>query len=558
MDTSSADAAGTPSQHNSPRLLPTPEEEVQQSAFEFTNKLISAAKSQLIHQNVINAGRGNPNFLLTTVRDAFAQLLLFATFVAGEEQEGLPRGLRVRPEKLGIAAKLQTWLKQHSRSKGAAFLFNAINFINENGDMDADDIVFELIDAAEGDYYPTPPRMLPITEGIVLQYLNQVLFRGYPPLGHFSLFATEGATAAMIYIFNTLKNNYILRPGDRVAIIAPIFTPYLEIPGLAEYELVPVILQTKEELGWQLDPADIAKLADTSIKALFEVNPANPSSTSMSKQCVKEIATVIRERNPNLIVVCDTVYANFVDDYNSLLHEIPQNVVGVYSFSKYFGVTGWRLGVVMVHENTILDKLVAQLPECERKALTARYKIITHKSQHVSFISRLEYDSRALALAHTAGLSGPQQAIMCLFALHELLDKDGIYRTAILNILRERWTNLFGGLGLPAPDSPLLTRYYALINLKNLADTKHGKEFSEWFSSNCTTYQFLKTLAETYFTVCLPGKKFYGPEWSIRISIANVNADDCARVGRNVALLLDFYHEAFKQATATVANPSTQ
>ncbi|KAH3744504.1 bifunctional aspartate transaminase/aspartate 4-decarboxylase [Pelomyxa schiedti] len=510
----------------------------EQSAFEFQHRLVDAASGSAVSR-VINAGRGNPNFLLTTVRDAFAQLLLFATFVA-ESGEGLPRGLKVRPDKRGIAKKLQDWLHKNSSSNGSAFLSSAISFIHEKLDLEADDIVFELFDAAQGDYYPVPPQMLPMTELIVRQYLNSVLFHNHPPLGTFSLFATEGATAAMIYLFNTLKVNHILAPGDKVAIITPIFSPYLEIPGLSENGFTPVYLSCQESLGWQLGPEEIAKLRDTSIKALFEVNPGNPSSYSMSRQTVTQIAQVIREHNPNLIVISDCVYANFVDEFHSLLHEIPQNVIGVYSFSKYFGVTGWRLGVVMVHQNTVLDTMIAQLPDEQRKQLAARYRIITPKPDKLRFMARLQSDSRCLALGHTAGLSGPQQAIMGLFALHELLDEKCSYRNAILGILRERWNNLHKGLGVTPPDTPSLTRYYALLNIAHLAEDKHGKEFATWLVQHTSLFGFLKLLAERHFTVCLPGTKFAGPDWSIRVSVANVCAEECTQIGSNIVQLLAY------------------
>ena len=55
--------------------------------------------------------------------------------------------------------------------------------------------------------------------------------------GDFSLFATEGGTAALTYIFQTLHENGMINPGDKIALGTPIFSPYLEIPPLADYRL---------------------------------------------------------------------------------------------------------------------------------------------------------------------------------------------------------------------------------------------------------------------------------------------------------------------------------
>ena len=52
--------------------------------------------------------------------------------------------------------------------------------------------------------------------------------------GQLDLFAVEGGTAAMCYVFNSLVANGVLRRGDTIALGTPIFTPYLEIPHLQE------------------------------------------------------------------------------------------------------------------------------------------------------------------------------------------------------------------------------------------------------------------------------------------------------------------------------------
>ena len=62
-------------------------------------------------------------------------------------------------------------------------------------------------------------------------------------------------------------------------------------------------------------------------------------------------------------MVTDDVYGTFVPGFRSLMAEVPHNTIGVYSFSKYFGCTGWRLGVVAIHQDNIFDRAIAKLPE---------------------------------------------------------------------------------------------------------------------------------------------------------------------------------------------------
>lgn len=58
----------------------------------------------------------------------------------------------------------------------------------------------------------------------------------------FDLFAVEGGTAAIACIFRSLKANRLLRPGDRITLGTPFFTPCLEISELEDYGLEPVYL----------------------------------------------------------------------------------------------------------------------------------------------------------------------------------------------------------------------------------------------------------------------------------------------------------------------------
>ena len=60
------------------------------------------------------------------------------------------------------------------------------------------------------------------------------------------------------------------------------------------------------------------------------------------------------------MIISDDVYSTFVDDFRSLMADLPYNTIGVYSFSKYFGVTGWRLGTIALYEDNVFDKLLRE------------------------------------------------------------------------------------------------------------------------------------------------------------------------------------------------------
>src|SRR3970282_744229 len=125
--------------------------------------------------------------------------------------------------------------------------------------------------------------MLPHAELIVRRYLEQELGAGRPRGGRLDLFAVEGASAGVCYLFDSLLANGLLRRGDRIALAVPIFSPYLEIPHLERYAFDIVRIDASERNAdgthsWQYPDAEIDKLADPSVKALGLGNPRHPPS----------------------------------------------------------------------------------------------------------------------------------------------------------------------------------------------------------------------------------------------------------------------------------------
>src|ERR1019366_3751368 len=163
--------------------------------------------------------------------------------------------------------------------------------------------------------YPEPDRMLVHAEQVVHEYLARAMLGAARPAGRIDLFAVEGGTAAICYIFRSLKANGLLRPGDRIALGTPIFTPYLEIPELADYGLEPVYVEAPENNGFQFTDAELAKLEDPRVKAFFLVNPGNPTSVAISPAVRSKITDLVRTKRPDLMLLTDDVYATFVDGF---------------------------------------------------------------------------------------------------------------------------------------------------------------------------------------------------------------------------------------------------
>jgi aspartate 4-decarboxylase len=533
------------------------------SPFELKDYLIKLAKSneQQSTAMMLNAGRGNPNWIATEAREAF---FLLGTFALAEgrriRNEGVLAGT---PDKPGIGDRFKSFLVTERDSPGAAFLGKAYEYGKQHG-FDADAWIHELTEAILGDNYPVPPRMLVHCEKVVQGYLVKEMFDGKAPTEKHDLFAVEGGTAAMCYIFDSLMENGLLARGDTIAIMEPTFTPYIEIPRLERYQfnivsVVPDMINEQGFHSWHFSEKQLAKLADKRVKLAICVNPSNPPSVALSEAEIKAIATAVKGSNPNLIIVTDDVYGTFVPNFHSLMAELPDNTIGVYSFSKNFGCTGWRLGVVALKESNVIDALIAKLPESWKKRLNARYGSLTLEPEKLKFIDRMVADSRSVALNHTAGLSLPQQVQMAFFALTHLLDKDDAYKNLTRQIIRERRDRLWKGLGIPLPaEDPQRAWYYVELDLELWARKTYGDEFFEYMRSNYEPVDFLFRVAEKSSVVLMDGGGFGGPPWSVRVSLANLAEQQYQNIGRFMREAAEEYVAAWKAGMNPSKEKSTE
>ena len=525
------------------------------SPFEIKDELIKLAKktSQRTQSAFLNAGRGNPNWIATKPREAF---FLLGQFAIAESKRVMEHdaGLGGMPQALGIAGRLDLWLASHESLPGSGFLAEMIAFAVNAFGFERDAFVHELVDSIIGDNYPVPDRMLVHNERITHEYLMWAMCGDPRPAGKFDLYAVEGGTAAMCYIFKSLKANRLLLPGDTIALATPIFTPYIEMTHLEDYALKVVNIDAPQSNRFQFTDDEIRKLEDPKIKAFFVVNPGNPTGVALSAETISKIVTLVKTKRPDLMLLTDDVYGTFVPNFRSLLAELPDNTIGVYSYSKYFGCTGWRLGVIAVHENNIFDRKIADLPKAQLQALDKRYGALTLEPRKVKFIDRIVADSRDVALNHTAGLSLPQQVMMTMFSLTELMDSEKRYQTACRDIVYRRIRALLEGLGLQLPENPLYDAYYGLIDFEFWAKKNMGDAAAAYLKEIVHPLDLAFRLAEDRGIVLLNGGGFEAPDWSLRVSLANLPDEVYEEIGRGVRAIARGYRDAFEATQRTRAS----
>ena len=146
---------------------------------------------------------------------------------------------------------------------------------------------------------------------------------------------TVGASGAFVLAFSLLFD-----AGDRVGLGVPGYPSYRSI--LKAMSLDPVLIETREADRFQPRPADVAGL-----NGLIVASPANPTGTILTREELAALADACRAEGAALI--SDEIYhgLTWAGDEATALEVAPDAVV-INSFSKYFSMTGWRIGWLVV------------------------------------------------------------------------------------------------------------------------------------------------------------------------------------------------------------------
>lgn len=186
---------------------------------------------------------------------------------------------------------------------------------------------------ARGDTFYTPSLGLPaLREAIAGWYLDRFGVRVLPS----QVVVTPGASGALL-----LALSLVADPGRRVLLADPGYPcnrHFLTVLGAAA-RMVPVSAAS----GFQLGADDIAReWRDDTVAALI-ATPSNPTGGVLGRAALSQLATAVQARGHLLV---DEIYQglNFgAEPPHTVLASAPDAIV-LNSFSKFFGMTGWRIG----------------------------------------------------------------------------------------------------------------------------------------------------------------------------------------------------------------------
>ncbi|MFW9841990.1 MAG: aminotransferase class I/II-fold pyridoxal phosphate-dependent enzyme [Candidatus Thorarchaeota archaeon] len=141
-----------------------------------------------------------------------------------------------------------------------------------------------------------------------------------------------------------------LNPGDEVIIIDPSYPGYSDC--VKEMGARPVHISAKLDDGWNIDPDLLNEAINRTTKMIIINSPGNPTGKIVEKTDLKMIADLSIDNG--LLIVSDEVYSAFsFRPFTSVLQFPECNHIHVSSFSKTFGMTGFRLGYAISSAETI-------------------------------------------------------------------------------------------------------------------------------------------------------------------------------------------------------------
>jgi aspartate/methionine/tyrosine aminotransferase len=188
----------------------------------------------------------------------------------------------------------------------------------------------------------TPAGGLPELRAAIAAYYGK---RYGVPLDPERVFVTPGASGAFL-----LALGMVLQPGQGVALADPGYPCYGNFVHL--FGGNPVFVPVDERTNYHLSPQLLQACWDKNVGGAIISSPGNPTGTLMASQVLNGLAELVDQRAGFLI--SDEIYhgLEYGPPCRSAL-EFSSRTLIVNSFSKYFGMTGWRLGWLVVPENLI-------------------------------------------------------------------------------------------------------------------------------------------------------------------------------------------------------------
>ena len=217
---------------------------------------------------------------------------------------------------------------------------------------------------------------------------------------------TAGASAAL-----QLACLALIEKGDEILMPDPSYPCNRHFVSAAEGTAV--LIPTTAEERYQLSAAKVEAAWNDKTRGVLLASPSNPTGTSIAPDELRKIHSVVKERGG--ITIIDEIYLglSYDDAFGQSALSIDDDIISINSFSKYFNMTGWRLGWMVVPDAMVpvVERLAQNLFICastiSQHAALACFEpdsIAEYERRRAQFKARRDYFIPAL---NELGLSVP-------------------------------------------------------------------------------------------------------------------------------------------------------
>jgi aspartate/methionine/tyrosine aminotransferase len=277
------------------------------------------------------------------------------------------------------------------------------------------------------------------------------------------------SVGAMQGIFNIML--HLLNQGDEVLVVDPGYDYYSQIRLFGG---VPVRIPAREENRFKIDPKEVAQAITPKTKAFILNTPSNPTGAIFDRDILEQVAAICQKHG--IIVISDEPYEHILFDGNNhvsigSLDGMQDLTVSIFTLSKSYAMTGWRVGYVAAHK-----AIVAEME-----------KLMEHMVSGVTSVAQR---------AALAAIEGSQDCVK------QMVEKYANRRDLLINGL-----NRIQGISCIKPEST----FYAFPNISSFG-------MSSW--------EFARHMVENHKVAMVPGSIFgENGEGYVRISFATSSAN---------------------------------
>lgn len=236
--------------------------------------------------------------------------------------------------------------------------------------------------------YTSPAGIAPLRDAIAHYYKQQFSATVDPA----RVIVTAGASGALLLAAMTLIN-----PGDEVLMPDPSYPANQNFIMAAGG--IPRLVPCSPEQRFQLDAASVAQNWGPATRGVLIASPSNPTGTTIAREDLKALIQEVKKRDG--FVIMDEIYLGiYYDDAPQSALTLDDNLIVINSFSKYFHMTGWRLGwlIAAPHLVVAMEKLAASIAICapalaQHAALTCFEPEVMriYDNRRLSFKQRRDY-----------------------------------------------------------------------------------------------------------------------------------------------------------------------